>query len=89
MSINTDDKLKLFKEYGGSEKNTGSTEANVAVLTARIRHMSNHLRANKKDFSNQRSLQILVGKRKRLLQYLAHKDIVGYRTLIEKLELRK
>ncbi len=89
MSINTDDKLKLFKEYGGSEKNTGSTEANVAVLTARINHMSNHLRTNKKDFSNQRSLQILVGKRKRLLKYLAVKDIAVYRTLIEKLELRK
>ncbi len=89
MSINTDDKLKMYKEYGGSEKNTGSTEANVAVLTARINHMSQHLRTNKKDFANQRTLQILVGRRKRLLKYLAKKDIAGYRTLIEKLELRK
>ena len=89
MSITTDDKLKMYKEYGGTEKNTGSTEGNVAVLTARINHMSEHLRTNKKDFANQRSLQILVGKRKRLLKYLAVKDIATYRTLIEKLNLRK
>ena len=89
MGITIDEKLKIFKEYGGSEKNTGSVKANVALLTSRINHMTGHLKTNKKDHANTRSLTMLVGKRKRLLKYLAKKDIEAYRKLIEKLNLRK
>ncbi len=80
---------EIFKEYGGSEKNTGSIEGQVAVLTFRIKALSDHLRLNKKDFSCKRALLTMVGKRKRLLQYLAKKDITLYRGLIEKLGIRK
>ena len=80
---------EIFKEYGGSEKNTGSIEGQIAVLTFRITALSEHLRQNKKDFSCKRALLTMVGKRKRLLQYLAKKDITLYRGLIEKLGLRK
>jgi len=80
---------EIFKEYGGSEKNTGSIEGQVAVLTHRIKALSDHLRLNKKDFSCKRALLTMVGKRKRLLQYLAKKDIQLYRDLIEKLGIRK
>ncbi len=89
MSISSADKVKLFKEYGGSEKNTGSVEAQVALFTHRINHMSKHLDKHKKDFSTERSLLKLVGKRKRLLKYLAGTDIEAYRSILEKLKLRK
>ena len=80
---------EIFKEYGGSEKNTGSTEGQIALFTYRIKGLSDHLQANKKDHSCRRTLLTLVGKRKRLLQYLAKNDIMKYRQLIEKLGLRK
>ena len=82
-------KEEIFKEYGGSEKNSGSIEAQIALLTFRIKALSDHLRENKKDFSCKRSLLSMVGKRKRFLQYLAKKDISKYRSLIDKLGLRK
>ena len=80
---------EIFKEYGGSEKNTGSTEGQIAYFTYRIKKLSQHLEENKKDHSCRRTLLSLVGKRKRLLQYLAKKDIQKYRDLIDKLGLRK
>jgi len=80
---------KIFNEYGGSEKNTGSTEGQVALFTFRIKELSQHLQTNKKDHSCRRTLLSLVGKRKRLLGYLAKKDITKYRELIDKLGLRK
>ncbi len=89
MSITSEVKSKIFKEFGGSEKNTGSVEGNIALFSERIDHISLHLRNNKKDHSGERSLKILVGKRKRLLKYLAKKDIETYRKLIDKLNLRK
>ncbi len=82
-------KEELFKEYGGSEKNSGSTEGQIALFTYRISSLSQHLQTNKKDHSCKRTLLTLVGKRKRLLMYLAKKDITKYRALIEKLGLRK
>ncbi len=82
-------KSEIFKEFGGADKNTGSTEAQVALFTERIKGLSAHLLVNKKDHSTRRSLLTLVGKRKKLLQYLAKKDITKYRALIEKLGLRK
>lgn len=80
---------EIFKEYGGSEKNTGSTEGQIAFFTYRIKMLSDHLQENKKDHSCRRTLLTLVGKRKNLLGYLAHKDIQKYRDLIAKLGLRK
>ena len=82
-------KDEIFTEYGGNAGNTGSIEAQVALFTHRINHLSQHLRENKKDHSCRRALLTLVGKRKRQLKYLASKDIQKYRDLIEKLGLRK
>ena len=79
----------IFQEYGGNAKNTGSTEGQVALFTFRIQELSKHLQTNRKDFSCQRALLMMVGKRKRLLTYLAKKDINAYRALIEKLGLRR
>lgn len=88
--LTTEKKANIFKEYGGSEKNTGSIEAQVALLTERITSISNHLKQNnKKDFSSNRGLLHMVGKRKRLLAYLSRTNLKGYRELIEKLGLRK
>ncbi len=80
---------EIFKEYGGSETNTGSTEGQIALFTYRIQQLSEHLKTNRKDHSCRRSLLALVGKRKQLLQYLSKKDLQKYRELIEKLGIRK
>jgi small subunit ribosomal protein S15 len=82
-------KQQLFETYGGKATNTGSVEAQVAHLTERINHISQHLKANKKDFSSNRGLMRMVGQRKRLLTYLSRTNLSGYRALIEKLGLRK
>lgn len=80
----------IFKTYGGSEKNTGSIEGQIALLTERIQHISNHIRnGNKKDHSSNLGLLKMVGRRKRLLQYLSRTNLEGYRELIVKLGLRK
>ena len=82
-------KANIFSTFGGNATNTGSIEGQIALLTERINHISNHLKGNKKDFSSQRGLMMMVGKRKRLLTYLSKHDLAGYRSLIEKLGLRK
>jgi len=82
-------KANIFSNFGGKVSNTGSIEGQVALLTERINHISNHLKGNKKDFSSQRGLMMMVGQRKRLLTYLSNHDLGGYRGLIEKLGLRK
>ena len=82
-------KANIFKTYGGSETNTGSIEAQIAMITERINHIANHLSTNKKDFSTNRGLIKIVGRRKRLLQYLSHTNLSSYRGLIEKLGIRK
>ena len=79
----------IFAEHGGSEMNTGSTEGQIALFTFRITELSKHLQKNKKDFSCQRRLLALVGKRKALLNYLMKSDISKYRALVVKLGLRK
>ncbi len=84
-----DKKTKVFAEFGGKETNTGSIEAQIALLTERIAHISKHLQENKKDFSSNRGLLQLVGERKSLLTYLSKQNLQGYRNLIEKLGLRK
>lgn len=89
MSITTEKRASIFAEYGGKATNTGSIEGQIALLTERINHISQHLSTNKKDFSTQRGLMHLVGQRKSLLTYLSKTDLTGYRQLIEKLGLRK
>ncbi|HEX5625779.1 MAG TPA: 30S ribosomal protein S15, partial [Saprospiraceae bacterium] len=80
---------EIFKQFGGSELNTGGTEAQIALFTARIKGLSDHLQTNKKDHSCRRSLLHLVGKRKQLLNYLHQKDLNRYRTVLDQLGLRK
>ena len=87
--LTTEKKATIFTTFGGKATNTGSIEGQVALLTERINHISNHLKGNKKDFSSQRGLMKMVGQRKRLLTYLSKHDLTGYRALIEKLGLRK
>ncbi len=88
--LTAENKVALFNTYGGNDKNTGSIEAQVAMLTERINHISSHVKnGNKKDFSSNRGLIMMVGRRKRMLTYLSRTDITKYRALIEKLGLRK
>ena len=87
--LTTEQKKKLFKEFGGSEENTGSAKAQVAMFTERINHITQHLKTSKKDFSSTKALVTLVGQRRRLLNYLAKTDLEGYRALIKQLELRR
>ena len=79
----------IFKANGASEKDTGSTEGQIALFTTKINHLTNHLKENKKDYNTERSLLKMVGKRKSLLNYLKNKDINRYRSIIKKLSLRK
>lgn len=87
--LTTEKRSEFFATYGGSATNTGSIEAQIAILTERISSISKHLQSNKKDFSSNRGLLMMVGKRKRLLAYMQKHNLQGYRALIEKLGLRK
>ncbi len=87
--LSEEKKNEIFNEYGGSATNTGSVEGQIALFTFRIKSLSEHLKTNKKDMSCKRSLLTLVGKRKRMLSYLQSRDIQKYRSLIEKLGIRK
>ena len=89
MSITKEQTTTIFNEFGGKAANTGSLEGQIALLTERISYISNHLQANKKDFSTHRGLMQLVGKRKRLLNYLQKQNLTVYWQLIEKLGIRK
>lgn len=82
-------KTTIYSDFGGSATNTGSIEGQIALLTERISHISKHLQENKKDFSTHRGLMQMVGKRKRLLNYLSKHNLQEYRKLIERLGLRK
>ncbi len=87
--LSTEQKSTIFKNFGGKAENTGSIEAQIALITERISNISQHLQSNKKDFSTHRGLMQLVGQRKRLLTYMQKHNLEGYRALIEKLGLRK
>ncbi len=89
MYLTTEKKKELFKEYGKGENDTGSIEGQVALFTFRIKHLTEHMKQNRKDFATERALVLLVGKRRKLLDYLAKKDIERYRAIIKKLGLRK
>lgn len=87
MYIDSEKKKEIFGTYGKSNTDTGSPEAQIALFSVRIAHLTEHLKANKKDYNTQRSLKMLVGKRRRLLDYLVRKDINRYRAIIAKKEL--
>jgi len=89
MPINLANKKEVIEKHKRSEKDTGTPEVQVALLTEKIKELTEHLKINKKDFQGRRGLLIMVGKRKRLLEYLKKKDIERYRKLIETLGLRK
>ncbi|WP_018675573.1 30S ribosomal protein S15 [Riemerella columbina] len=89
MYLTKEKKAEIFAKHGKSAQDTGSTEGQVALFTYRINHLSKHLKANHKDFATEKSLVKLVGKRKRLLDYLKNKDIERYRAIIAELGLRK
>ena len=89
MYLTTEKKKEIFKKYGKSENDTGSTEGQIALFSHRIHHLSSHLKNNAKDFNTERSLIRLVGKRRSLLDYLKAKNIVRYREVIKELGIRK
>jgi small subunit ribosomal protein S15 len=89
MSITPDRKNELVKEYATTEGDTGSPEIQVAILSERIRNLTEHLKEHKKDFHSRRGLLIMVGQRRRMLDYLKSKDQPRYETLIGRLGLRK
>jgi small subunit ribosomal protein S15 len=89
MSVTKEKKANIFANFGGKETNTGSIEGQIALLTERMAQISGHLQQNKKDFSTHRGLMQLVGRRRRLLNYLQKHNLQAYRTLIEKLGIRK
>lgn len=82
-------KQEIFKKYGSNKTDTGSVYSQVALFTSRIKHLTDHLKNNRKDFGTQKSLQVMVGKRRKLLDYLMNKDIIKYRELIKDLGLRR
>jgi len=89
MRVTTEEKEGLFKKFGKNAKDSGSVYSQAALFTERIKHLTAHLKENRKDYSTQRSLQLMVGKRRKLLDYLKSKDILSYRELIKDLKLRK
>lgn len=89
MYLDTEKKQAIFEKHGKGKKDTGSTEGQVALFTERINHLTQHLKANQKDFATEKALVSLVGKRRRLLDYLKDRDILKYRELIKELGIRK
>ena len=89
MRVTTEEKEKLFKKFSKDTRDSGSVHSQVALFTERIKHLTAHLKENIKDYSTQRSLQLIVGRRRKLLDYLKSKDILAYRELIKDLKLRK
>lgn len=89
MYLTKEIKQEIFEKYGKSNTDTGSPEAQIALFSYRISHLTQHLKSNKKDYNTERSLRILVGKRRRLLDYLIEIDIERYRSIIKQLGIRK
>lgn len=89
MYLDQSKKVELFEKYGKDSKDSGSPESQIALFTFRITHLTKHLQANKKDFSTQRALRMLIGKRRRMLDYLIKVDIERYRAIIKELGIRR
>lgn len=88
MSLTSEAKAELIKQYGSSDKDTGSPEVQVSLITERIKYLTQHFKEHKKDFHSRRGLQHLVNTRKKLLKYLKTKHVARYKILIQRLELR-
>ena len=89
MYLTSEKKSEIFEKYGKSNTDTGSPEAQIALFSYRIAHLTEHLKSNHKDYSTERALRMLVGKRRRLLDYLVKVDIERYRAIINELGIRK
>jgi small subunit ribosomal protein S15 len=89
MALTKESSALIIAKFGKSEKDTGATEVQIALLTERINQLTGHCKQFKKDKSGQRGLLLLVGKRRRLLKYIQHNNLEGYRKLIKELGLRK
>ena len=89
MSITTESKKDIIGEFATKENDTGSPEVQVAILSKRITNLTEHLKVHKKDFHSRRGLLVMVGQRRRLLDYLSNKDSDRYQTLIKRLDLRR
>ncbi|MBN2480647.1 MAG: 30S ribosomal protein S15 [Bacteroidales bacterium] len=89
MYLSSEKKKEIFKKHGKSEADTGTSESQIALFTYRINHLTEHLKNSRKDFSTQRALLKMVGKRRRLLDYLRERDIERYRSILKELNLRK
>lgn len=89
MYLDSKEKEEIFAKHGGSATNTGSSEGQIALFTYRIAHLTGHLKNNRKDYATQRSLQLLVGKRRSLLDYLKNTEIARYRAIVKELGLRR
>ena len=88
-AITSERKREIAAQFGASETDTGSTKVQIALLTERINHLTEHLREQSKDHHSRRGLLMLVGRRRRFLSYLQRTDLEGYRALIKELGLRK
>lgn len=89
MYLTAEKKQEIFGQYGKSKTDTGTSEGQIALFSYRINHLTQHLKSNKKDYSTERALVMLVGKRRRLLDYLKDTEIERYRTIIKELGIRK
>ncbi|UCF99285.1 MAG: 30S ribosomal protein S15 [Spirochaetaceae bacterium] len=89
MSLTKDNKQDVVKEFGRTDKDTGSAEVQIALLTRRIEDLTGHFKSNPKDHNSRRGLLKMVGQRRKLLNYLKRKDITKYREILDKLSLRK
>lgn len=89
MSLDTETKKQIISEYGSKEGDTGSSEVQIALLTRRISDLTEHLKMHKHDHHSRRGMYLLVGQRRRLLQYLAKQDIDRYRELTDRLGIRR
>ena len=89
MYLDAEKKQEIFGKYGKSNTDTGSPESQIALFSFRISHLTEHLKLNKKDYSTERALKMLVGKRRSLLDYLKARDIERYRAIIKELGIRK
>ena len=89
MTLTQEDKLEVVERFGKDANDTGATEVQIALLTRRINHLTDHVRTHKHDHHSRRGLLMLVGRRRRFLNYLQKKDLEGYRSLIRELGLRR
>ena len=89
MALTKEEKAKIIKEFAKNEKDTGSAEVQIAILTDEINNLTEHLKENKHDYHSKRGLLMKVGKRRSLLDYLKRTNVVSYREVIKKLNLRK